>query len=392
MYQIITAQYIFDGDCVLKNHAIVIANDEQLYNQKTMVAVINIANDNILHEYQMKYKCKVQDLGDGIISSGFIDLQVNGCGGVLLNDNISEQTLHTIRNTWQQHSTPYFLPTLITSSFDDVILALETVKSWFNKYGNFYGVLGLHLEGPFIAKAKKGIHQEEFIILPQDYHLQQIISYAKYFPIKMTIAPESFTNEQLQLLIQAGIIISIGHSNASYEQTMNAINYGISTTTHIFNAMNSLSARQSGVLSAVLRSDIYAGVITDLLHVDVNNIKLLTKIKPKHTYIVTDSVTPTATNIKQFMLAGKQIRVENGQCLDYDNRLGGAYITMAQSFSNCVKYCDISITNVLMMSTVIPAKVMKLDHIIGYIKPNYLANLIYIDIKNDYYAAPINDK
>src|SRR5579863_4098917 len=234
-----TAKYIFDGSNLL---------------QDTVVLVKDGIISDILPLNKLADKNLVKDYGDCIITAGFIDLQLNGCGGVLFNDDISHNTLEVMYQTCLKYGTTSFLPTLITCDFKDVVKALETVKSWFALHRSKRGVIGLHLEGPFISTIKKGIHPEQFIIPPTDELLAQIVAYQKDFPIKMTIAPEVFTLEQIKFLIDNKIIVSLGHSNASCAEAEAAIKLGAKTSTHIFNAMSGLTARNPGLIAAILNT------------------------------------------------------------------------------------------------------------------------------------------
>ncbi len=357
------AKYIFDGKKLLESQVVVIEN--------------GLIKDII---DKSKFSGFVKHLGDGVITPGFIDLQLNGCGGVLFNEQISTNTLEVMRNTWLKFGTTGFLPTLITSDFKDVISALNVTKEWFDKFGDSNGVLGIHLEGPFISEVKNGIHPKSFIIKPTNELLEQIISYRKYFPIKMTIAIEKFGLEQIKYLVDNGVVLSIGHSNADYNTAEIAIKMGVTTSTHMFNAMSGLTGRNPGVIGAVLSSNLYTGVIVDMLHVDSSNIKLLQKLKPSQVYLVTDAVAPTGTDITEFKFAGKQLYIKDGKCIDKDGVLGGAILTMNHAIRNCVENCSLSLEESLAMASTIPARVMGMDKLLGKIKIGYRADLVYMDL------------
>lgn len=363
--QAFSAKYIFDGQHLLENKAVLVAN--------------NLIVD-IVDKKQLVNPDRIIEYGDGIITPGFIDLQLNGCGGVLFNNAISLDTLEVMYQTCLKSGTLGFLPTLITSPFNDVLQALETVKKWFNLYDNKRGVIGLHLEGPFLSRSKPGIHPVSLLLKPENELLEQIVAYAKFFPIKMTIAVEEFHLEQIQFLHQHKIILAVGHSNASYEEVVLAIKNGVSTTTHLFNAMSGLTGRNPGVIGAVLNNDIYAGLIVDMLHVDKANVLLTHKIKAEKVYLVTDAVAPTGTAITEFEFAGQTLYVKDGKCVDANGTLGGAYLTMAEAVANTVKHCQIDLLETLKMASLIPARVMKLDDILGTIQPGFRADLIYLDL------------
>ncbi len=361
----ITAKYIFDGVKLLTNHAVLIADG-------LIVDLVELKN---VHDQSL-----IEDYGNTVISAGFIDLQLNGCGGVLFNDSISFETLETMHQTNLKSGCTSYLPTLITSSIDDVKTALEVVKDWFKKFGNARGVIGLHLEGPFLSHVKRGIHPDNYIISPTQEILEHIVKYIKYYPIKLTLAPEKFTEEQIKFLVKHGVIVSIGHSNATFDEAQMAINAGASTATHLFNAMSGLTGRNPGVIGAILSNSCYAGLIVDLLHVDKNSVKLVTKMKPTSIYLVTDAVTPTATDMTEFDFAGKHLYVKDGKCVDSDGTLGGAYLTMNEAVKNCVLHCDISLEQALAMATIVPAQLMGLPNEIGNIQKGLRADLVSLNL------------
>lgn len=364
--QIVSAKYIFNGKQLLENHAIVIEN-------KVISGIVPLTQNLV----------NVECLGEGIISPGFIDLQVNGCGGVNFNENISLATLETMYQTWIKYGTTSFLPTLITCEFAEVVLALEVVKEWIGKYGNSRGVVGIHLEGPYISKSKKGIHQPEKIAAPKMEELGKIIPYTKYFPVLMTVAAETITPSQTSFLIEHGVVLSLGHSNATVAQANSAFKLGVSSVTHMFNAMSGISGRAPGVVGAALTSpNVYAGIIADMVHISPENIVLSYKLKPSRLYLVTDSVAPVGTTMKKFTFAGKELYVRDNSCFGADGTLGGAYLTLNKALENCIKVCNISMAAALKMATVTPANVIRLDKSFTHLKAGKYTSLIYINPDN----------
>lgn len=363
----ITAKYIFDGVNLLTNKIILLADNQ----------IVDVIDSDKLYD-----KSQLEDFGDSVISPGMLDLQLNGCGGVLFNADISMETLETMHQTNLKFGTTGFLPTLITADFNDSITALEVVKEWFKQYGNTRGVLGIHLEGPFLSKEKRGIHPEEFIIKPTDEMLAKIVPYAKLFPIKMTMAAENVKPEQIEFLAKHGIIVSIGHSNASYEVAENAFKHGAKTVTHMFNAMSGMTGRNPGLIGAVLANPVYLGLIVDMLHVDKANVRLMTSLKPTSVYLVTDAVTPTGTDMTEFDFAGKHLYVRDGKCIDDAGTLGGAYLTMNEAIENCVEKCGLSLEQSLTMATLIPAQLLGVDDQIGRVAKGYRSDLIAMNLNN----------
>lgn len=361
----ITAKYIYDGVNLLINKVVLIADNQ----------IIDVIDKSKVFD-----SGQIEDFGNAVITSGFIDLQLNGCGGALFNASITSDTLETMHQTNLRFGTTGYLPTLITADFADSLTALAVVKEWFKSYGNTRGVLGVHLEGPFLSHEKRGIHPDEFIIKPTDAMLAEIVKFTKYFPIKVTLAPENVTPQQIKFLVDHGVIVSLGHSNASFEEAQQAFDYGAKTVTHMFNAMSGMTGRNPGLIAAVLANSCYLGLIVDLLHVDKANIKLMTMLKPASIYLVTDAVTPTGTTMTEFDFAGKHLYVRDGKCVDDAGTLGGAYLTMNEAIRNCVKYCEVSLEQALAMATIIPAQVLGLDHELGKIAKGYRADLIAMDL------------
>lgn len=365
--RVVSAKYVFDGVNLLSDKAVLIEGN-------TIIDVVD--KDKVYDASQ------IEDFGDSVISAGLIDLQLNGCGGVLFNDSITLETLETMHQTNLRYGTTSYLPTLITSAVADVMQALEVTKQWFKLYGNTRGVIGLHLEGPFLSVEKRGIHPLEFIIKPTDDLLAAIVPYTKFFPIKMTLAPENFTTAQIEYLVKHGVIVSVGHTNATYAQAETAFNHGAATVTHMFNAMSGMTGRNPGVIAAVLANAPYLGLIVDLLHVDKANVRLLAQLKPTTTYLVTDAVTPTGTEMTEFDFAGKHLYVREGRCVDDAGTLGGAYLTMNEAVEKCVNECELSLEQTLTMATLTPARLMGLDQQLGKIAAGYRADLIALNLKD----------
>ena len=365
--RVVSAKYVFDGVNLLENKAVLLADN----------VVVDVVDKSKVFDHK-----QIEDFGNCVISAGMLDLQLNGCGGVLLNDSISFETLETMHQTNLRFGTTGYLPTLITSPFSDVLKALEVTKQWFKQYGNTRGVLGLHIEGPFLSVEKRGIHPLECVIKPTDELLAQIVPYAKFFPIKLTLAPENFTAKQIEFLTKHGVIVSVGHSNATFEQAQMAFDNGAKTATHMFNAMSGMTGRNPGVVAAVLANSSYFGLIVDLLHVDKANVKLMVQLKPANIYLVTDAVTPTGTDMTEFDFAGKHLYVRDGRCVDDNGTLGGAYLTMNDAVRLCVEECGVSLEQTLAMATVVPAQLLGLEQSLGKISKGYSSGLIAMNLQD----------
>ncbi|MGV3278991.1 N-acetylglucosamine-6-phosphate deacetylase [Rickettsiales bacterium LUAb2] len=360
MYAIINGK-ILNGHKLLENDAIVIKDN----------LIAAIVNTN-----QIPEEIPQIDVNNSYISSGFIDLQLNGCGGVLFNDDISLNTINIMHKTNLQFGCTSFLPTLISASYDDIAKALEVCSEANKIMPN--NVLGIHIEGPFISLIKKGIHNPKYLRAITEADVELISNYAKKLPIMLTLAPEVNNIEYIKKLIHAGVIVSLGHTNASYNEAMEMIDLGVYHATHLYNAMSGFTPREPNVAGAILNNSIYTGIIVDGFHVDYRSIAIAKKLKQEYLYIVTDAVTPAGTKLTKFNLIEQEIFVENGKCVNKDGVLAGANITMISSVKNVSELVGLGVLEAVRMATLYPAKVMKNNHL-GLIKEGMIANLAIFD-------------
>jgi N-acetylglucosamine-6-phosphate deacetylase len=318
------------------------------------------------------------DLQNAYLAPGFIDLQLSGCGGVLFNDAITAETLQMMHRTNLRSGTTGFLPTLITTSEENMQSALDVVRRYCaNARG---GVLGIHLEGPYINPERKGIHSVNFIRKASKAMIEQIADAAGEFPVMLTLAPERNEVSTVRALVDAGVVVSSGHSNAHYAEAIAGFDAGIRVATHLFNAMSPWTGREPGLVGAVLaRDDVAAGIIADGFHVHYASIRLAKSIKRQGLFLVTDSVTPTGTSMQAFQFAGRTVFVKEGRCVSADGTLGGALLTMIAAIANSVRHAGIPLLEAVRMATLYPARVMKLDHEFGRVMEGYLADLTVFD-------------
>ncbi|WP_022942889.1 N-acetylglucosamine-6-phosphate deacetylase [Psychromonas hadalis] len=317
-----------------------------------------------------------------LATAGFIDLQLNGCGGVLLNSDTNQKTLDIMNQTNLKFGTTQYLPTLITSSAEQMVEAIDLIASLTSPLAQ--GILGLHLEGPFINQQKKGAHQAHFIRqLDKEtaYYLAQHNAFIKV----ITIAPECVTQEVINILAEAGIIVSMGHSNATYQQLEEK--QGIQMATHLYNAMSPLTSREPGVVGYVLNHKPHAGIIADGIHVDYAALRLAHDHLGEKLFMVTDAVTPAGTNLTHFDMAGTEAFVTNGKCHFADGTIAGAAITMQQGLKNLIEFVGISREEALRMASLYPAKAINIDHQYGKIALGYKANITLLNEKNDVIAV-----
>lgn len=369
----LTNAVIYTGEKVLYEHAVVIENG--------LIQAVILEKD-------LAKEIPTVDLNGANLSAGFIDLQLNGCGGVMFNEEISVNTLEIMQATNLKSGTTSYLPTFITSPDEGMKQAVAVMREYLSKHQN--QALGLHLEGPYLSVAKKGVHRPEYIreISPEmlDFLCQNgdVIT-------KLTVAAENPTAEYISRFIQAGIIVSIGHSNATYEQAKQRFAEGASFATHLHNAMSPISSgREMGVVGAVLDSDVYTGIICDGLHVHWGNIRLAKKAKGDKLVVVTDATAAAGADISEFIFVGKKVTVKEGKCYDEFGALGGASVTMIESIQNLIHHTDLSLDEILRMCTLYPAKAIAVDDKLGSIAVGKVANLAIFDQQFKVKATAVN--
>ena len=357
----LTQGRIFTGHKVLDNHAVIIANGliERVCPQENVPAGMEI-----------------RDVGGAIIAPGFIDLQLNGCGGVQFNDDIaaiSVETLHTMQKANEKSGCTSFLPTLITSTDELMKRAVEVMRAYLAQ--NAHQALGLHLEGPWLNPLKKGTHDPALIRAPDKALVDYLCANADVIA-KITLAPEKVDAAVIRQLRNAGIIISAGHSHATYDEAADGIDAGITFATHLYNAMPTTSGREPGLIGALFDSpDVWCGVIADGLHVHYANIRNAKRIKGDKLILVTDATAPAGACIDRFIFAGKTIYYRDGLCVDENGTLSGSALTMIEAVRNSVEHVGISLDETLRMATLYPARAMGVDTHLGSIEAGKVANL-----------------
>jgi N-acetylglucosamine-6-phosphate deacetylase len=308
---------------------------------------------------------------DAILAPGFIDIQVNGGGGVLLNDQPTEAGVRRIVEAHRKAGTTGCLPTLITDR-SEVIERLATVAQACLKIP---GVLGFHLEGPALNRSRKGIHPEAEIRVPD---LAAIKSFGDRGRSIVTLAPECVPASMIDELIGAGLRIAAGHSEATAAEIGQAVDRGVSGVTHLFNAMSQLNAREPGLVGTALEDDrLFAGIICDGIHVDRAGLRVAIRCKGRdRLMLVTDAMPLAGTNDRQFMLQGRQITLHENRLTGPDGTLAGAHLTMIEAVRNAVTLIGISLVDALIMASRTPAAFLGLESELGRIAPGYRADLV----------------
>ncbi|MFZ4834326.1 N-acetylglucosamine-6-phosphate deacetylase [Rouxiella sp. Mn2063] len=360
MYALIQGR-IFTGHDVLDNHAVIIAD-----GKIERVCPLN----------ELPAGIETRDLKGAILAPGFIDLQLNGCGGVQFNDSleaISIETLEIMQKTNEKYGCTSFLPTLITCSDEYMKHGVNVMRSYLAKYPN--QALGLHLEGPYLNILKKGTHNPAFVRKPDAAMIDYLCANADVIT-QLTLAPEEVEDKFIRQLCAAGIVVSAGHSNASYEQARDGFAAGVSFATHLYNAMPAITGRQAGLVGAIFDTpDVYTGVIADGLHVAWANIRNAKKLKGDKLVLVTDATAAAGSNIEEFIFAGKTIYYRDGLCVDDAGTLSGSALTMIEAVQNSVEHVGIPLDEALRMATLYAARAIGVDSTLGTITAGKVANL-----------------
>ena len=353
-----------------------------------MIAITNSRffrnNELIANQTILINECKIVAFTDGTIPNGyevidaeqdylvpgFIELQIYGSGGNLFSAYPTAETLAQMDTDLISKGTTNFLACVATNSSEIVYQAIEAAKAYRSKSKGF---MGLHLEGPYLNAKRRGAHLAEFIKKATLNEVKTLLEHADGVIKMMTIAPELQDDEVIQLLLDNNVVLSIGHSDATFEQTTEAYSKGIATTTHLFNAMPSIHHRAPNLPTALFNHPTaMASIIADGSHVDFEIIKMSHKIMQDRLFLITDAVT--ACNIGPY-----QHQLQGDKFITPDGTLSGSNINMAQAVQNCVNHCDIQLHEALRMASLYPAKVMGLQNNISKIEVGYTANLIILN-------------
>lgn len=318
----------------------------------------------------------VLDARGGWLLPGFIDTQVNGGGGVLFNDAPTVETIATIGDAHAAYGTTGFLPTLISDDLEVIDAAMRAVESAIEQ--GVPGVMGIHVEGPFIADARKGIHNpDKFRRLTADSIA--LLGGLKHGRTLVTLAPELCDTADIRALVAAGVIVAAGHTDATYREMRDAMDAGVTGFTHLFNAMSPLQHRAPGVVGAALDDDdSYCGIIVDGHHVDPVALRIAMRARPLDRFmLVTDAMPTVGSDRKSFMLGDTAITVRDGVCVGPDGTLAGSDLDMAQALRNAVAMTGLDVAQAATMAATAPARFMGLRDR-GALRVGAFADLVWL--------------
>jgi N-acetylglucosamine-6-phosphate deacetylase len=357
----VVADHVFDGAAVHESAAVIVDG--------TRIA-------QVVPRADVSRTISVRVLPEGAwLAPGFIDLQVNGGADVLFNDQPTSEGICTIAAAHRKFGTTGLLPTLITDSQEKMRLALRAASA---AVGREPGVLGIHLEGPYLSPEKPGVHDARHIRRPAADDISMLTA-PRNGVLLMTLAPEVVPPGFIAELVAAGVRVSLGHSMASYRQTRAAMAEGLTGFTHLFNAMRPLTSREPGPIARALEStDAWYGLIVDGVHVDPAMLRLALR-GLGHPLLVTDAMPPVGGSRSGFTLHGKNITVRDGRCLTDDGTLAGTVLDMATAVKNCIRLLGMPLPDALRLASVNPATFIGLEHMLGKLVPGYRADLVAFD-------------
>jgi N-acetylglucosamine-6-phosphate deacetylase len=310
-----------------------------------------------------------QVLNHHIIAPAFIDIQIYGAYGRLFSVYPTTDSLYKLYDYCTKGGALHFQPTVATNTADVFYQCIDAVKAYWAEGGK--GCIGLHIEGPWINPVKRGAHIEAFIHSPSVEEVKQLLEYGKNVISMITLAPEVCSKEVIEMIRSYGIIISAGHSNATYEEATVAFDSGIHAATHLYNAMSPLQHRAPGMVGAIFdHSKVMSSIVPDGFHVDFSAVRIAKKIMQQRLFVITDAVTETTEGPYQHYLAGDKYEA-NGI-------LSGSALTMVKSLRNLVQHAGIDLAEALRMVSLYPAQVMKKGNM-GMIEKGSDANLVMLN-------------
>ena len=352
---------IFDGVNFLDDHAVVVEGAR-------IVAIV---------PYAERPRGTAHDLAGGVLAPGYIDVQVNGGGGVLFNDDPTPEGIAAIAAAHRHFGTVGLLPTLVTDAPEVMVAAIAATREARRRAP---ATLGIHLEGPFLDPRRKGAHELRYIrdITPGDIAM---IAGADCGAVMLTLAPNRVGAENIAELARRGVLVSLGHSEAGYEEACAAVESGARAFTHLFNAMSPPVGREPGMVGAALDlAEAFVGLIADGHHVHAANLRIALAAKRRDRFmLITDAMPPAAGGPDHFDLQGRRVTRADGYLRLDDGTLAGSVLTMDEAVRYAVNVVGLDLGDALAMASRVPATFLRRDHDLGRIVPGHLASLVHLD-------------
>jgi N-acetylglucosamine-6-phosphate deacetylase len=357
----LAADTIFDGSTKHENTALVIEGS----------AIVGLVPQSELPKSIETRKLPA----DAWLAPGFIDIQVNGGGDVLFNNSPTPDAVRKIAAAHRKFGTTSLLPTFITDTPEKMRAAFAAAQSVVESEP---GILGVHLEGPFLSPEKPGVHDPKLMRSPGSGDREMLCGPRKG-ELLVTLAPERVPKGFIAELVQSGIYVSLGHSMATYDETLAAMAEGLSGFTHLFNAMSPMASREPGPIAAALEStNAWFGMIVDGFHVSPAMLRLALRGSAR-SILVTDAMPPVGGRESKFHLYGTEIEATGGRCARPDGTLAGSVLDMATAARNCVRLLQAPLEQALRFASWNPAEFLGLGKQLGRLWPGYRADLVALD-------------
>ena len=359
----ITNARIFDGTDFLDGKSVIVrdGNVDKIVDAAALPADVTVIDGN-----------------GQILAPGLIDVQVNGGGGVLLNDQPTVDGVRAIMEAHRKYGTTAMLPTLITDHRGKMETAIAAVTDAID--AGVPGIVGIHLEGPYLNPERKGVHSAD-IIRPMEDDAIELLTRLPNGRILVTMAPEKAAKGTIKALANKGVLVCAGHTAGNYAHIQSAIDEGLRGFTHLFNAMSPMTHREPGVAGAAMADDTtWCGLIADGYHVHPAVLKVAIRAKATgKIMLVTDAMPTVGADDKRFTLGGEEIIASEGRCALSDGTLAGSDLDMISAVKNCVEMVGLDLGEALRMASLYPAEFLKLDDKMGRIAPGYQADMILFD-------------
>ncbi len=361
----LTNATVFTGETVHENCSIVIER--------------GIVRRLLLNGCYTEGTAAVTDVKGRVLAPGFIDMQVNGGGGVLFNNTPTVESLRIMGNAHSRFGTTAFLPTLISDHYEVMRAGLDAVRR--ANQEAVPGVLGIHLEGPFLSAERRGVHDATRFRTIDDEAMEIITSLRPDLVTLITLAPEMTTPDVIARLCSAGVIVFMGHSAANYEQCQAALNAGASGFTHLFNGMTSIAGQEPGLVGAALEPGESAfSIIADGHHVHPAAFRAALNAAGRgRAVLITDAMPTVGSREKAFELYGKPIELREGVLRDWRGSLAGSHLNMIDAVRNAMHFAKLDCWEALRMASCYSARVLGVESHRGFIRPGYAADFVELD-------------
>ena len=344
-----------------------------------------VTNDGVITDIREASKAECEHVLKGRLLPGFFDTQVNGGGGILFNDHPSVTHIETMALAHLRYGTTAMLPTIITDNADTMAAAADAVAEVMaSGVASVKAIIkGVHFEGPFLSKAKKGVHDERFIRPPSDAEIATITR-KDIGRVLITVAPETIDVGFIKEMVSEGVVVSLGHTNATFDEVQHAIDAGATGFTHLYNAMSALTSREPGAVgAALLNTQTYCGFIIDHFHLHPRSAELALKVKgEKRAMLVTDAMAHAGSNLTTIPFFNTEIVRKGDKLTTPDGTLAGSCLDMHSALVNAIDGCNVTLEQASVMASTTPAHFMGVENEIGSIALGRNADFVLVDQRN----------